>query len=282
MAVGGLTTVENLTLVNVATALNGTGNNLNNAITGNNFNNTLTGGIGNDTLNGGLGNDTLIGAAGNDTLIGGLGNDTYVLENGADGVSDLGGIDSATSTISRSLAVGGLTAVENLTLANFATALNGVGNNLNNAITGNNFNNTLAGGNGNDTLKGGLGADTLIGAAGNDMLVGGAGNDFLVFNTAPNTASNRDIIADFHNLAGDNDTIRMENAVFAKLGAAGALNPQFFKVAPAATDANDYIVYNRTTGALIYDVNGNAAGGAVQFATIANHAVLTASDFVVI
>ena len=86
-------------------------------------------------------------------LVGGPGNDTYVLENGADGVSNSGGVDSATSTISRSLAVGSLTAVENLTLANFATALNGVGNNLNNVITGNNFNNTLAGGNGNDTLK---------------------------------------------------------------------------------------------------------------------------------
>jgi hypothetical protein len=45
-----------------------------------------------------------------------------VLENGADAVSDSGGIDSATSTISRSLAVGGLTAVENLTLVNVATA----------------------------------------------------------------------------------------------------------------------------------------------------------------
>ena len=35
------------------------------------------------------------------------------------------GVDTATSTISRSLAGGGLIAVENLTLANVATALNG-------------------------------------------------------------------------------------------------------------------------------------------------------------
>ena len=69
-----------------------------------------------------------------------------MLENGADAVSDAGGIDTATSTISRSLAAGGLTAVENLTLVNVATALNGTGNNLNNVITGNNFNNTLSGG----------------------------------------------------------------------------------------------------------------------------------------
>ena len=91
-----------------------------------------------------------------------------MLENGADAVSDAGGIDTATSTISRSLAVGGLTAVENLTLVNVATALNGIGNNLNNVITGNNFNNTLSGGLGNDTLRGGLGNDTLDGGTGVD------------------------------------------------------------------------------------------------------------------
>ena len=39
---------------------------------------------------------------------------------------------------------------------------------------------------------------------------------------------------------------------------------------------------NHTTGALIYDANGNAAGGAIQFATLTNHPVLAANDFVVI
>ena len=60
-SLAGYAAVDNLTLVNVATALTGTGNGLNNVITGNNFANTLS------------------GAAGTDTLIGGAGNDTYVL-----------------------------------------------------------------------------------------------------------------------------------------------------------------------------------------------------------
>jgi Ca2+-binding RTX toxin-like protein len=53
-------------------------------------------------------------------------------------------------------------------------------------------------------------------------------------------------------------------------------------VGAAAADANDYIVYNQTTGALFYDSNGSGAGGAIQFATLTNKPTLTASDFVVI
>jgi Ca2+-binding RTX toxin-like protein len=66
--------VENLTLTGTA-PINGTGNELNNAMVGNNAANTMTGGAGNDTLNGNDGNDTLDGQAGNDTLDGGAGND---------------------------------------------------------------------------------------------------------------------------------------------------------------------------------------------------------------
>ncbi|WP_245711350.1 putative Ig domain-containing protein [Paracidovorax valerianellae] len=64
--------VENLTLTG-SSALNGTGNALNNRLLGNAGANTLTGGAGADYLD---------GAAGADTLIGGLGNDTYWLGRG--------------------------------------------------------------------------------------------------------------------------------------------------------------------------------------------------------
>ena len=52
-----LTNVENLTLTGT-TAINGTGNSLNNTLTGGNGNNILTGGTGMDVLTGGLGADT--------------------------------------------------------------------------------------------------------------------------------------------------------------------------------------------------------------------------------
>ncbi|WP_409886769.1 bluetail domain-containing putative surface protein [Microcystis sp.] len=59
--------LENLTLTGT-TAINGTGNALNNIITGNSSNNTLNGGAGIDTLIGGLGADTFIFQFGQSTI----------------------------------------------------------------------------------------------------------------------------------------------------------------------------------------------------------------------
>ena len=172
-------------------------------------------------------------------------------------------------------------AVENLTLGG-AAAINGVGNALNNVIVGNAAANVLVGYAGNDVLNGAAGNDRLHGGLGNDTLYGGAGNDIFVFDMAPNSTTNRDTIADFANVAGNNDTIWLENAIFTKLAATGTLNTAFFRAGAAALDANDYIVYNKATGALFYDVDGNGAGGAIQIATLTTKPTLTASDFVVV
>lgn len=67
---------ENLTLQ--STALQGTGNDLDNVIIGNASNNTLFGLGGNDLINGGDGNDTVIGGGGADNLFGGVGLDTFL------------------------------------------------------------------------------------------------------------------------------------------------------------------------------------------------------------
>src|SRR6185369_15359347 len=137
----------------------------------------------------------------------------------------------------------------------------------------------LSGGAAADLLSAGGGNDRLLGGIGNDKLTGGANNDIFVFNTAPNGSTNRDTITDFNHVQ---DTIQLDNAVFTKLGGNGALNPAFFHLGATAADADDHIIYNKATGALIYDTNGNAAGGAVQFATLVNKPVLLANDFVVI
>ncbi len=155
-----ITGVENLTLTGTAD-INGTGNAGNNALTGNSGNNTLTTGDGNDILNGGDGIDTLIG---------GLGDDIYVVDTTTDVITELAtqGTDTIQSAVTFTLA--NLVNVENLTLTG-STAINGIGNAGNNALTGNNGNNTLTGGDGNDTLNGGNGVDTLIGGVGNDSYV---------------------------------------------------------------------------------------------------------------
>jgi len=131
-------------------------------------------------------------------------------------------------------------------------------------------------------LSGGNGNDRLLGGLGNDTMTGGLNNDIFVFNTAPNTATNRDIVTDFNHV---NDVFHFENAVFTKLGAGvHGLNPAFFRVGATALDGNDYIIYNKATGVLSYDSNGNLAGGSVQVAVLTNATkpTLDASDFVVI
>jgi Ca2+-binding RTX toxin-like protein/pimeloyl-ACP methyl ester carboxylesterase len=131
--------LERLILIGTA-AINGVGNNLNNAITGNTANNILNGGLGNDTLTGGTGDDI------------------YYVDSLGDVVSETSPeateIDTVISAVTYTLGAN----VENLTLSG-TVAINGVGNNLNNAITGNTANNTLNGGLGNDTLTGGTGND---------------------------------------------------------------------------------------------------------------------------
>ena len=105
-------------------------------------------------------------------------------------------------------------------------------------------------------------------------------NDFFVFNTALNASTNRDILTDFSHV---DDTFQLENAVFTKLGAGvHALNPAFFRAGVKALDANDYIIYNRTTGIVSYDNDGNGAHAAIAFAYLPFKPVLAANDFTVI
>ena len=154
--------VENLILTST-TAINGTGNALDNLLTGNSANNALTGGAGNDTLDGGTGNDTMVGGAGDDT---------YAVNVATDVVTELTneGTDTVRSTVTWTLG----TDVENLTLTGTA-AVNGTGNVLSNLLTGNSGANTLTGAAGNDTLDGAGGADMLVGGSGADSYVFGRG-----------------------------------------------------------------------------------------------------------
>ena len=139
--------VENLTLTGT-TAINGTGNALDNLL------------IGNSAVN---------------TLAGGGGNDTYVVTSGDVVVEAPGeGMDTVQAGITWTLA--NTANVENLTLTG-TSGINGTGNALDNVLTGNSGANTLTGGAGNDTLIGGAGRDTMVGGAGDDTYVVDVAND---------------------------------------------------------------------------------------------------------
>jgi Ca2+-binding RTX toxin-like protein len=292
--------VEDLVLGGTAN-IDGTGNTLDNWLVGNAGRNTLTGEDGNDTINGGTGVDTMIG---------GIGDDVYVIDNAGDIVTETSGAgtDSLYTTASYTLAAG--VEIENIFLMGIG-AINFTDNELDHTITGNASNNTingntgidhlwgyggndilnggldyddLHGGDNNDTINGGDAGDDLYGENGNDMLTGGTGGDYFFFDTTPNSTTNKDTITDFTHAE---DSIRLDNDIFISLGAAGVLSNDYFRASSTGTanEANDYILYNTTTGALLYDADGNTPGGvaAVQFATLSNREPnLIASDFWVI
>jgi Ca2+-binding RTX toxin-like protein len=215
--------------------------------------------------------NVLNGGTGIDTLIGGTGNDTYYVDNVGDVVSETSAlateIDTVVSTVTRALG----TNLETLILSG-TLAINGTGNTLDNSLLGNTAANVLNGNSGNDVLNGGLGNDTLI---------GGAGIDTFVFDSLLNATTNRDTLTDF---SVTDDTLRLDQTVFAKLTTLGGLSAAFFcsSTTGAAADSNDYILYNTSSGALAYDTDGNGAGAAIQFATLTTKPTLTAADFVVV
>ncbi|MDB9465793.1 calcium-binding protein, partial [Dolichospermum circinale] len=302
--------VENLTLTG-NTAINGTGNGLDNTITGNSGDNTLDGGTGNDTLIGGAGNDTLLGDTGNDTLnggsgndslVGGTGNDTYLFSItsslGTDTITEavVGGQDTidftgTTAAIRLNL---GITTTQTL-VANGSKLTLTVANTIENVIAGagadriigNDLDNRLVGGLGNDALTSGVGNDTLIGGAGNDILTGGLGNDVFSFtgNAAFTSATQGlDIIQDF---TSGNDQISLSKSVFASLT---SIVGQGFSVAnefavveddDLVGTSNGLIVYSQSSGSLFYNQNGTVAGFGTggEFAILATAPTLTASNF---
>ena len=116
-------------------------------------------------------------------------------------------------------------------------------------------------------MSGNAGNDRLYGSVGNDSLYGGAGADAFYLNTALNANTNVDRIMDFESA----DRIWLKKSIFAKLGA-GRLNAANFRASAngLAGDSNDFILYNTSTGALLYDADGNGSGAAIQFATLNN------------
>jgi Ca2+-binding RTX toxin-like protein len=285
-------------------------------LSGNAGNDPMHGGQGNDVLDGGTGSDTLAGGLGNDTVIGGEGVDTADYSTATDAVT----VSLATAGSQSVSALQGsdtLTEVENLTGSAFGDALTGsavanvlnglagndsaaggagndtvnggdghdwlYGNQDDDHLSGEAGNDWLHGGQGNDILDGGTGNDTLAGGIGNDLLLGGAGADTFRFDTLPNVSTNRDTVSGY---SRTDDTIELENAIFTSLLTPGALDPLSLHRAAGASsaaDANDYIIYDTTSGALYYDANGSggAGPGPILFAVLSGAPALTSLDFVV-
>jgi serralysin len=155
-------------------------------------------------------------------------------------------------------------------------------------ITGTKNDDNLSGGGGSDVLNGGAGKDILSGGAGDDVLTGSAGVDTFVFSRDLIDAG-VDRITDFNSKIGEK--IMLNAYVFEALDVwpkqpvdrdardSGPLAASNFCIGKSAKDADDRLVYNKATGALYYDADGNGAGEAIQFAQLKAGAALSAECF---
>ncbi|CAG0981052.1 MAG: hypothetical protein F9K19_23745 [Rhizobiaceae bacterium] len=251
------------------------GDNLANRLFGQGGTDSILGRNGNDILDGGIGNDHLYGGFGADQHIGGAGIDFARYDDANYGNLTIR-LDNPALNVGAAAVGDTYNGIECLVggLGNDTV----VGDNFSNRLYGQGGSDTIYGQAGNDILDGGAGNDLLNGGLGNDTLTGGANNDTFFFNTTLNAATNVDRITDF---SVPNDTIRLENAIFTAIGPVGTLAAAAFTIGAAASTAAHRIVYNSATGALIYDSNGSAAGGATQFAILGTGLALTNADFLI-
>jgi Ca2+-binding RTX toxin-like protein len=141
----------------------------------------------------------------------------------------------------------------------------------------------LSTGAGNDTITlAGLSSapDLRIDSGtGNDTLTGGAADDVFVFSTALNSSTNVDTMKSF---AVASDLMQLDDAVFAGIGAPGALSGTAFHIGSAATDTTQRIIYDDSDGKLYFDADGSAGGAAIQFAKLTAGLSLSAGNFEII
>ena len=151
------------------------------------------------------------------------------------------------------------------------------GSNANDVLVGNSKANALSGLIGDDKLIGQKGSDTLEGAFGADTLTGGKGNDHFVY-TAVNAGGDK--ITDFSSAEpANNARFQFNVTIFGGL-AAGSLTAAEFQISnnADAQAATVRFIFEKDTGILSYDADGNGAGAAVIIATLQAGATMSLSD----
>ena len=124
----------------------------------------------------------------------------------------------------------------------------------------------------------------LVGSTGKDSYNGGLGNDTFRLN-------GNALIDTIQDFSSADDTIQLENTIFTSFVNTGMVSINSFiqgagftSADAGATGADDFLIYNTSTGGLYYDAGGNTADSApaVQIALLATYPALTNADFFVI
>lgn len=135
-------------------------------------------------------------------------------------------------------------------------------------------NDTLEGSGGRDKLHGGNGDDTLSGGIGKDKLWGDEGQDSFLFRDIDAV----DAIKDFS--AGD-DSILLARSLFGQLSP-GTLLPAQFNDGSTPLDGDARILFDKATGVISYDRDGDGAISAIAFAKVTPGLDLTYDNFFVV
>ena len=208
---------------------------------------SATDGFGSTLLN--AENFELLGGSLDDSALFGAGNDLFTGARGDDRADGSAGTDSL---------------------------YGGSGNDL---LNGGDDADRLRGGGNNDTLFGGNGDDTLDGWSGADILFGGGGADQFRLRAIDTSLT---LLADFQS---GTDSIAIEiGKTGAVIGAHGALDPSLFNIG-AAVGGQAQFVYIDDFGPLsrlVYDFNGDTAGGALTFCQFTGTVALSAGDIFMI
>jgi len=133
---------------------------------------------------------------------------------------------------------------------------------------------TLDGAGGKDKLHGGTGDDTLAGGLGRDKLWGDGGQDSFLFRDIDAV----DAIKDFS--PGD-DSILLARSLFGALSP-GTLLPEHFNDGSTPLDGDARIVFDKASGVISYDRDGDGAISAIAFAKVAPRLDLTYDNFFVV
>jgi Ca2+-binding RTX toxin-like protein len=197
----------------------------------------------------------------------------------------LGGTDTATVSVTVNPSVpnsiNGSEGRDTLEGTNEAEIINGLGDR--DVLRGNVGNDTLNGNEGNDNLNGGFGDDVLNGDSGNDILIGSFGDDTLTGGADSDrfrftkTTDRTDEITDF---TPNEDTLQFKANNFGGL-ATGTITAEQFELGTTAVDSDDRFIYDRDTGNLFFDDDGNGENAQVLITVISNQANLSASDLVI-
>ena len=271
------------------------GNAGNNRIDGKGGDDFLIGGDGDDRLFGGSGHDVLYAGAGIDTLNGGSGDDWFydldvndVLIEIAGGGHDTAEVYAAAANSTYHLGAN----VEDLFISGQQNLI-AHGNNAGNQIFissnggtaygegGNDdifaqTSETLYGGNGNDTLRGNSNfANNLYGEAGRDYFTladtmdtasGGSGRDSFEFLWGNGTDRSEMVrhVADFDAGAGERIIFMDRSNLMDEIPFGTVANKYFYAgdgAGAVAQTADHHYIYDRLSGELYYDSNGNGIGG---------------------